>query len=95
MADTPEFKTFSFGSCDVARIGPPIEDLDGDNRAINIALTFEDALKLNLAIDECVRQLNRYKRSTTAGKRTGLNLCLYLDRKRISVNVAKLPKGRG
>src|SRR5262249_27296069 len=92
MAETPKLKTYSFGSCDIVRAMPPVENLAGDNRVLNIAISFEEALKLNLAIEECIRQLNAYNRSTKAGKRTGMNIALYLDKKRILVNETNLPK---
>jgi hypothetical protein len=41
---------------------------------LNILVSFEDALKLNLAIDECLRRLNKYNRSTKEGKRGAVNL---------------------
>jgi hypothetical protein len=58
----------------------------------NIEIAFEEALKLNLAIDECVRKLNSYKRSTTAGKRSSLNLAIHLSQGVITINEAKLAK---
>jgi len=39
-----------------------------------------------LAIDECIRKLNSYKRSTKEGKETALNLVIHLDKKRVTVN---------
>ena len=65
--------------------------LSPDTQVLNIGIAFEEALKLNLAIDECVRKLNSSKRSTTAGKRSGLNLAIYLSRGVITINEAKLP----
>jgi hypothetical protein len=92
MADSPALKTFSFGSCEFVRTSPSVDSLTADTQVLNIEITFEDALKLSLAIDECIRKLNSYKRSTTAGKRSGLNLAVYLAKCRISVNEAKMPK---
>lgn len=57
---------------------------------LNVTLSFEDALKLNLAIDECVRKLNSYKRSTTEGRRTALNLAIHLNKNRVTVNEGRL-----
>jgi len=56
-----------------------------------IFLYFEEALKLHLAIGECIRKLNSYNRSTRAGKRTALNLAIHLSKGRVTINEAKLP----
>lgn len=83
-------KTFSFGTCNFSRTSPPQESLSASTKVLNVVLSFEDALKLGLAIDECVRKLNSYNRSNTAGKRSALNLALHLDKHRISVNEGKV-----
>jgi len=83
-------KKFTFGTCGFQRTSPPLEALSPGTRVLNVLLSFEDALKLNVAIDECVRQLNAYNRSTTAGKRAALNLTVYLDKERITINEGKL-----
>jgi hypothetical protein len=57
---------------------------------LNIHLTFEEALKFHIAVDEAVRKLNSYKRSTTAGKNATLNVALHLDLKRLAVNEGSL-----
>ena len=59
-------------------------------KAVNVILPFEEALKLNIAVDEGVRQLNSYNRARKAGKRAALNLTIYLDQKRIAVNEDKV-----
>jgi len=58
---------------------------------LNVRIGFEEALKLHLAIGECIRKLNSYKRSTTAGKRTALNLAIHLSKSRLTINEANLP----
>lgn len=85
-----KLKTFSFGGCDFARTSPKREALSPTTSVLNVTLTFEDALKLSLAINECVRKLNSYKRSTTEGKRTALNIAIHLDKDRITVNEGRL-----
>lgn len=45
-----------------------------------------EGLKLSLAIDECLRKLNSYKRCTAAGKSMGLNLVIHLEQRRVTVN---------
>ena len=97
MAQTtsPATKTFSFGSCRFGRTSPVLEVLSPSTRILHIEINFEEALKLNLAISECVRKLNSYNRSKTDGKRSGLNVAVHLGRRVITINEARLPKGKG
>ena len=48
-------------------------------------MTFDEALKLSLAIQSCLIQLNRYHRSTTAGRDMGLLLSIKTDSTSITV----------
>jgi hypothetical protein len=82
----PPIKTFSFGGCSVSYIGPEVSKLSPQTRMLNLTVSFEEALKLNLAIQECVRKLNTYNRSTSAGKRMALNVAVHLQDERITVN---------
>lgn len=86
-----EIKTkVTFGGSDVAVIRPkPNPDLP---KAMNIVVSFEEALKLHLSLGQALAKLNSYNRSTTAGKQSAINLCLYQHTNRITVNEAKLPK---
>lgn len=88
---SPAFKTFSFGGCDFGRTSPGVGALSPNTQVLNLEIGFEEALKLHLAIGECIRKLNSYKRSTAAGKRTALNLAIHLSKGRVTVNEAKLP----
>ncbi len=87
----PKTKEFSFGGCDIANTSPGLAALTADTKILNVRISFEEALKLHLAIGECIRKLNSYKRNTTAGKRTALNLAIRLTRKRLTVNQENLP----
>lgn len=80
---SPRLKKGQFGACTFARRSPEI--LASTTPALNFVLSFEEALKLNLAIDECVHQLGRYNRATKSGKKAGLMLVIHLDKKRIRV----------
>jgi hypothetical protein len=88
---SPAIKTFSFGGCDFGRTSPSVGALSPNTRVLNIEIGFEEALKLHLAIGECIRKLNSYKRSTSAGKRTALYLAIHLSKSRVTINEAKLP----
>ncbi|MCK9994847.1 MAG: hypothetical protein KAH56_01060 [Candidatus Krumholzibacteria bacterium] len=90
MPSTPSTKSFSFGGCNFGKLSPKQEALGPNTKVLNVTLSFEDGLKLDLAIDECVRKLNSYKRSTVAGKRSALNIAVHLDKGRITINEGKI-----
>ncbi len=93
MAREPKTnKSFTFGTCAYDRTSPARHELSAETKAINIHIPFDEALKFNLAVDECVRKLNSYKMSTKQGKRAALNLTVYFDQNRIAVNEGKLRK---
>jgi hypothetical protein len=83
-----DIKKFAFGTCAFAKTNP--KPLKADTLVINVIIPFEEALKLNLAIDEGVRKLNKYKMSTMTGKRAALNLSIHVGAKRVAVSEAKL-----
>ena len=73
----------TFGSANVDHFIPPIpEDWP---KALNVNLSFEDALKLHLSLGQLLGHLNGYDRSTKDGKRSGVNLCVYTHKGRIAV----------
>lgn len=74
----------SFGSVRVAKYSPPLPD--GMPTALNIHISFEEAMRLHLGIGQALAKLNAYDRSTKAGRRSALNLCLYLQKQRITIN---------
>ena len=57
---------------------------------MNITMSFEDALKFSLAVDECVRKLNSYNKAMAAGKSAALTVAVLLDKKQIMVKEGKL-----
>ena len=56
-----------------------------ESQSVNIELTFEEAMRLSLAIQSGVLQLNRYNRNTKVGREMGLLLSLKRDSHSISV----------
>jgi len=80
----------AFGTSDVATIRP--KPGDGVPVAMNVIMSFEDALKLHFSLGQALAKLNSYNRSTTAGKRSAVNICLYPKKKRITVSEGQLPK---
>jgi len=83
---TIKTKKFSFGTSRYAKTSPARSKLSPTTSILNLYLTFEEALKLNLSIDECIRKLNTYNRGTSAGKSKGLNIAIHLDQERITIN---------
>ena len=79
----PKQKESTFGSCAIDRLSPPT--VTDSTRVVNLVLSFEDALKLNLAISEGVHTLNRHNRATREGRDAALVLTVYLDKMRINV----------
>jgi hypothetical protein len=54
-------------------------------KSINIEFTFEEAMRLLVAIQSGVLSLNRYKRSTTHGREMGLLLSIKTDSNTVTV----------
>ena len=82
MAQEKKTKS-SFGTLSVAKLSPaPAEDA---RASVNMILSFEEALKLHFGLGQALAKLNTYSRSTTAGKNAGVNLCLYVHQKRITI----------
>lgn len=80
-----EIKTkSSFGTVTVDHYSPA---LPGELPvALNIHISFEEAMRLHLGLGQALAKLNSYKRSTREGKRSALNLCLYPHAYRITIN---------
>ena len=83
-----DMKTSSFGGCNYERSSP--NQIAADTKVLNVIFSFEDALRLNLAIDECVRKLNAYNRAKKKGKSAGLSVAIHLDKRRVTVHEGKL-----
>jgi hypothetical protein len=81
----------TFGGCDVERIRPT-PDAQESPVAINIELRFEEALKLRLSLEHALLKLNAHNRSTSEGKRSGINICLFPHKQRITVNPVQLKR---
>lgn len=84
----PKQKGFTFGTCALNHLSPP--ELSSSTKTVNIVVSFEEALKFNLAVNEAVRTLNKNNRSTRDGRDAALCLTVHIEKKRISVNQAKV-----
>jgi hypothetical protein len=81
-------KDGSFGTAVVNHI-TPVSFTESQPKALNIVLSFEEALKLHLSVGQALASLNSYDRSTKAARETGMCLHLY-DHGRIMVTEAKV-----
>jgi len=88
MSEIPMKKTF--GGAYAAIIRP--EPGEGTPKALNVHLSFGEALKLHFALGQALARIGGYNRSTSAGRRAAVNLCLYPYKRRITINEGKLPK---
>ncbi len=71
------------GLADYVRTQPDIAEQG--IKSVNIEMTFEEAIRLSLAIQSCVLQLNRYKRSATEGREMGMSLSIKTATNTITV----------
>jgi len=78
----------TFGGCNIDHIRPQVPEVTP--KALNITISFEDAMRLHLSLGQILGKLNSYNRSTKAGKASAVNVCLYPHVKRITVNEGKL-----
>ena len=85
-------KTFVSGTCYYERLSPPREEVTTETPILNIQLDLEQALRLELALSETIRKINRYKESTMDGKKAVVNIGVHLWADRIAVSEGRLPK---
>ena len=80
------------GTCAFQSVSPPFEEISSSTTTLRLKLSFEDALKLNIAVDEGVRMLNGLNRARKEGRDTALEIIVRLDNRRIDVRPGKLTK---
>lgn len=59
-------------------------------KALNIIVSFDDALRLHLSLGQALATLNSYNRSTKPGRLSAVNLCVFTGKNRITVNEGKI-----
>lgn len=74
----------TFGTVRIDHFSPNLPT--GTPRAINMTFSFEEALKLHLGLLQALGKLNSYDRSTKDGRDSGINLCVFTDQSRITIN---------
>lgn len=73
----------SFGGANIDHFSPPIGE--SAPTALNVVLSFEEALKLHLSLGQALGHINGYDRSTKKGRHTAVNLCIYQHKDRVVV----------
>jgi hypothetical protein len=84
---TPVKEKQSYGTVKVDNFSP--SRADGWPEAINVTLSFEETLKLNLGLQQALLDMNRLNRSTTAGRKSAVNLCIFTGGQ-ITINRGRL-----
>lgn len=88
--EAPEPYKESFGACTYSAKSPA--EIAQGTKVVNLRLSFEEALKLNVALSACVQHLTRQDRGTPEKRRKGVKLIVHLDEKRrIRVQLGKIP----
>lgn len=87
MSGNNEKKTS--GGCSFQKTSPERSALTPNTKVLNVIIPFEEALKLNLSLQDCLLKLNTIKMSTKAGKNAAVNLSLHLDAGRVQILKAK------
>ena len=91
MAKDIKQKEKSFGTAAIDHFTPS-DFAENAPKAINVVLSFEEALKLHLSIGQTLAKLNSYDRAHAAGRDSALRLCLFVDKKRIGINEGSVKK---
>jgi hypothetical protein len=81
-----------FGSAMVDHISPPLVD---PPTAINICLSFQEALKIHLGLGQILQHLNSGNRSTRNGRQAGVDLCLFTTEKRPRLTITERSTKKG
>lgn len=63
---------------------------EGTPKAINVILSFEEALKLHMGLLQVLGKLNGYNRNTAAGRASAVNLCLFTSEGQLTINEGAL-----
>jgi hypothetical protein len=82
-SDTREKALDYHGACRFGRVSPDM--VSKGVKSLNIEVSFEEALKLRLALDSCLHALNRYNRSTSKGRAMGVVLSVKTESSSIAI----------
>lgn len=79
-----------YGGCSIGRLIPAFGEIERRTKVINICISFEEALKLNLAISESLRKLNSYNRGTNEGRKKAMKMTVAIDNNNIMIGECNL-----
>lgn len=82
-SDIPQKKVDYHGQCKYVRTSPDISDKE--LKAVNVEISFEEALRLSIAIQAAMLNLNRYNRNDKVGRDMGLCLTLYPENRSVVI----------
>ena len=57
-------------------------------------LSFEEAMRLHLGLGHLLGKLNTYNRATKAGRQPAVNLCVYPQGHRVTINEGRTRKAK-
>ena len=80
----------TFGTATIDHFSPAKQD--EWPKAINITLSFEEAMRLHLGLGQLLGKLNSYNRATKAGRESAVNLCVYTQGHRVTINEGRVRK---
>jgi hypothetical protein len=78
----------TFGAATIDHFSPPKEA--EWPTAIKVTLTFEEAMRLHLGLGQLLGKLNGYNRATKEGRGSAVNLCVYPQKRRITINEGRV-----
>lgn len=76
----------SYGTIRIDHFSPETE---APEKALNIILSFEEALKLHLGLLQILGDINQLDHRTKAGRNAAVNLCVYPTRITINSSTVK------
>lgn len=82
-------KKQSYGCAHVIR-GASEKMRQAQIKSVNLALPFEEALKLNMALQAAVMDMNSYDRSSKSGKNKAVNICYFSETDQITVTLTNV-----
>ena len=82
--------SYSYGTCSVDRFSPQREDITSATPMVNVILSFEEGLKLNLFLQNRLIDISKFKKNNKEGRREAINLTIHLEANQVLVNPGKL-----
>lgn len=76
----------SFATLAYSHSSPVRKELSPATKILNVVISYEEALKLNMGLQAALIQMSRYKFSTKEGKRAAVTIAVHLDQERISLH---------